>query len=373
MSEAFKFSDPGEGLEEAEVLEIHVGEGDQVNDGDTVLTVETDKAATDIPAPFTGKVERIHVKIGDTVRVDDLLISYSPEGSEDAGSGKQDKEEAQSDASDGDDSAKSADKDKTDKNEDRQQQASSAEPEDEKGATQPRADANAEEGEENAEQGDTRREAASDDDSQSEDSQHQADKRAPVPAAPSTRRIARERGVDLHAIDPSGPHGRVTTEDVEAAARHAGSTGGSAEPKDPQRGPQREATALPDFSRWGETERQPMRSIRRATAKRMAQSWREIPHVYHQDIVDVTELERFRHDYETSAEADGGKFTMTLLMLKAMVYALKQFPRFNASLDQLAQARNSKPWRNIVTVFTVAFGLILIKDATTLGGGDTHH
>ncbi|MEA3252430.1 MAG: dihydrolipoamide acetyltransferase family protein [Pseudomonadota bacterium] len=357
MSEAFKFSDPGEGLEEAEVLEIHVGEGDQVNDGDIVLTVETDKAATDIPAPFTGKVERIHVKTGDTVRVDDLLISYNPDGSEDAGSGKQDKEEAQPDASDGDDSAKSADADKG-KNQDRQQQASSAEPEDEKGAAQPRADASDEEDEENAEEGDTRREAPSDD-SQSEDSQHQADKRAPVPAAPSTRRIARERGVDLHAIDPSGPHGRVTTEDVEAAARHAESTGGTAEQTDQQRGPQREATALPDFSRWGETERQPMRSIRRATAKRMAQSWREIPHVYHQDVADVTELERFRHDYETSAEAAGGKFTMTLLMLKAMVYALKQFPRFNASLDTANEEIVLKRYCNIGVAVATDQGLLV--------------
>src|SRR5699024_10720805 len=112
----------------------------------------------------------------------------------------------------------------------------------------------------------------------------------PVPAAPSTRRLAREKGVDLHSVEASGPNGRVTAEDVEAAA------GRSRQPE--RRGPPAVTPGarpgpLPDFSQWGEVEREPLRSIRRATAQHMAESWAQIPHVFHQDVADVTELDRF--------------------------------------------------------------------------------
>lgn len=320
MSEAFRFSDPGEGLEEAEVLEIHVSEGDHVNDGDTVLTVETDKAATDIPAPFTGTVEKVHLSTGDRVRVDDLLITYQPDdGSEEESKGGEKEEEAAADESQDEQATQEQEED-----------TSSRESEDETQEADSEASKNddAESAQEESAQEDT----GSRQEGKTRSNGKHTDRRQPVPAAPSTRRIAREKGVDLHDVEPSGPQGRVTAEDVEAAAKgeqgEASRETASAEQESPQ-----QSSGLPDFSRWGETEREAMRSIRRATAKRMSQSWREIPHVYHQDVADITALERFRRDYEPSAETNGGKFTMTVLMLKAMVYALKQFPRFNASLD----------------------------------------
>src|SRR5699024_9846156 len=121
----------------------------------------------------------------------------------------------------------------------------------------------------------------------------------PVPAAPSTRRLAREKNVELGDIEPSGKQGRVTREDVERAAedserserqsKQTAQGGGEAHGLIPGGATVPE---LPDFSQWGEIERMPLRSIRRATAQNMAVSWGQIPHVFHQDIADVTELER---------------------------------------------------------------------------------
>ena len=89
MSQQFEFSDPGEGLQEAEVLEMHVSEGDQVEDGDTVLTVETDKANTEVPAPFSGKVTNIHVDEGDVIEVGDVLMEYEEGGGEEKDESKE--------------------------------------------------------------------------------------------------------------------------------------------------------------------------------------------------------------------------------------------------------------------------------------------
>lgn len=317
MSQEFKFTDPGEGLHEAEILEVHVSEGDQVEDGDTVLTVETDKASTDVPAPFSGTIEKMHVQEGDTVEVGDVLITYREAGAEE---GAEQEEEAEEDTAQEEEKEKEQEpqeeeekKEGQDAEEDQEEKAAGkeeAEPSEDKEESKPREGKNKKQ----------RRAAA----------EEKPSRDGPVPAAPSTRRLAREKGVDLRALEPSGPQGRVTAEDVEAAARSG---------KRPERKhtstltPSVAPGPLPDFSQWGEVERTPLRSIRRTTAQRMAQSWSQIPHVYHQDVADITELERFRREHESSAQAKGGKFTLTVLVMKALVFALKEFPRFNASLD----------------------------------------
>lgn len=295
MSKEFKFTDPGEGLHEAEVLELHVSAGDSVEDGDTVLTVETDKAAMDIPAPFSGTVEKIPIAEGDTVTVGDVLMTYDEGGASDERQAEPDRR----------DSAKA---------------------------------------------------------SETKETRSESEHREPVPAAPSTRRLAREKGVDLHAIEPSGKYGRVTAEDVEAAAQTRKEA--DRKVKDRQRGAELipgggEAPALPEFSQWGEVERVPLRSIRRVTARNMARSWGQIPHVYHQDIADVTDLERFRHQHENAAETEGGKFTLTVLVMKALASALKQFPRFNASLDPANQEIVVKRYCHIGLAVATDRGLLV--------------
>jgi pyruvate dehydrogenase E2 component (dihydrolipoamide acetyltransferase) len=93
------------------------------------------------------------------------------------------------------------------------------------------------------------------------------------------------------------------------------------------------APPLPDFSQWGPVERVPMRSVRRATAKHMALAWSQIPHVSHQDVADITELEAFRQKHKKEIEKRGGSLSMTVFALKAAVAALRKYPSFNSTLD----------------------------------------
>ena len=122
----------------------------------------------------------------------------------------------------------------------------------------------------------------------------------------------------------SGPGGRISVDDVKAHARSviSGAAPGSAR-----------AVALPDFSKWGDVERQPMRAIRRKTAERMATAWSTVPHVTQGDKADITDLEALRQKYAKRVEAAGGKLTITAIALKVVASALKVFPQFNASID----------------------------------------
>ncbi len=177
----------------------------------------------------------------------------------------------------------------------------------------------------------------------------------PVPASPSTRRLARELGVDLHEVTPTGSGGVVTKDDVLAhaktkerpaqtepspAAEKTATTEPAAEPvtpPEPAPTPPVPPGRLPDFAKWGPVERLPFRSIRRATATQMATSWSQIPHVWCQDDVDITRLEAFRQKHKAEIATAGGRLTMTVFAIKAVATALKLYPSFNASLDLAAQ------------------------------------
>ena len=295
MPRSFKLHDPGEGIHEAEILDISVKEGARVEEGQEVITIETDKASVELPSPFSGTVEQILVATGDQVRVGDVLMTFSDS--------EEDGQEAE-------------------------------EPE---------------------------RPAAEDD-------------RPPIPAAPATRQLARDLGVDLRRVTATGPHGQVLDEDVrgQAAAARARRGEGAGEPVRgdevrrlrPARGDGAPAPKLPDFARWGPVDRVALRSVRRATAEHMAQAWAEIPHVVHEDIADITELERFRRKHQQQVREQGGKLTLTVLLLKAMVGVLKQFPRFNASLDVESGEIVKKHYFNIGVAVATDNGLLVpvIKD-----------
>jgi pyruvate dehydrogenase E2 component (dihydrolipoamide acetyltransferase) len=277
MAKAFKLPDLGEGIHEGEVLAVRVSAGQAVKEGDVILEVETDKAAVEIPSPYTGTVLEILVKPGDTVRVGQVLMTFSEAG---------EKPEALP--------APAARP---------PQAAAGPEPVGAPPAAGPR--------------------------------------QGPVPASPATRRLARELGVDLTQVPPSGAAGLVTADDVRAFAA-AGPT--SKTPAAAPAAPAAEQPArppvppseLPDFSKWGAVERVPFRSIRRATARQMSLAWEQIPHVNSQDYVDVTRLEAFRRKHKRDVEALGGRLTVTVFALKAVATALKAHPRINASLDTAA-------------------------------------
>ena len=181
--------------------------------------------------------------------------------------------------------------------------------------------------------------------------------KGPLPASPATRRLARELGVDLRRVTPTGPGGLVTADDV----RGHGEKGGAVEEPPTQEAPTGQAAIgqtkdqppaaeaegrtpaagvpyimappLPDFEKWGPVERIPLRSIRKATARQMALAWSQIPHVQSQDMVDVTRLEEFRSKHKEEVREKGGKLSLTVFALKAAATALKTYPNFNATLD----------------------------------------
>jgi pyruvate dehydrogenase E2 component (dihydrolipoamide acetyltransferase) len=323
MPREFKLPDLGEGIHEGEVLKVSVKGGDQVKEGDVILEVETDKAAVEIPSPFTGKVEAVKVKAGDTVKVGTVLMTFGdgaakPAEEKPAVGVKKPEAKEEGIETRGTEAEKKLEKGKK--------------PEEPKPPEKP-----------------AKPEAGA----------------GPVPASPSTRRLARELSVDLRQVPASGPAGRVTPEDVRAFAEGAK---GKAPLEKPQPAPEKPAEArpleikappLPDFTKWGTVERVPLRSIRRATAKQMALAWSQIPHVHNQDMVDMTKLEDFRRRQREEVEARGGKLTVTVFALKAVASALKQFPRFNASLDTEAGEIVLKHYYHIGVAVKTNEGLIV--------------
>lgn len=273
MTTSFKLPDLGEGVHEAEILAIPVVFGQEVAEGQVILEIETDKAAVEIPSPYTGTVGEILVKVGDMATVGDVLMTFETGGGQ-----------------------------------------RTAPPE----IARP---------------------------TEAKPQQPQEAGQRPVPASPSTRRLARELGVLLRDVTPSGSGGIVTKEDVEAHARQreqpAPAVPAIAAPSAPAVAASRNTlppeTTLPDFSKWGLIERRPFRSIRRATASQMTASWTRIPHVHCQDDVDITKLEAFRQRHKAEIAAVGGRLTMTVFAMKAVATALKTYPSFNASLDLAAQ------------------------------------
>jgi len=298
----FKLPDPGEGIHEAEVLKVLVSEGDRVEEEQPIVEIETDKAAIEIPSPVTGTIKEVRVKEGDVIQVGDVIMVFLQEGERQKGEAAEEPKKARKEAVE-----------------------AQRVPQEESRALKREQEARAEEKEEPEEK-----------EQKKEEPERPREAKGPVPAAPATRRLARELGVDLKDVKPSGPGGRVTAEDIRAhAEKPKEKPQEKPKPEEkPARAPRlKEAPQLPDFTRWGPVERTPFRSIRRATAKRMALSWEQIPHVVHQDLADITELESFRREYRSEIEKSGGALTLTIFAVKAAVAALKKFPNFNSSLD----------------------------------------
>jgi len=173
---------------------------------------------------------------------------------------------------------------------------------------------------------------------------------AQVPAAPSTRRYARELGVDITGVEGSGPGGRVSMDDVKGHARSIITSGG---------GGRVASQPLPDFSQWGEVDVQPMRNIRRITAERMASTWATVPHVTQCDKADITDLEKLRQKYAKKVEAAGGKLTITAIALKVIAAALKTFPQFNSSIDVRNDAIVMKKYVHVGVAVDTDRGLLV--------------
>ena len=274
------------GSSDVPIIEIAVAAGDEINEEDPLITLESDKASMDVPSPFKGKLLELTVKEGDTVSEGDL-IGYM----EVVGAAK----------------PKTADK----SSESKAQAPKSDAPKADKPASTPSGRPSPE----------------------AQMASHKPRDGKLVHAGPAVRMMARELGVDLGLVKPSGPKDRVLKEDVNAYVKQV--MAGQAQA--PAGAPAAAGSGIPpipdqDFSQFGEVEEKPMGRLMKMGATNLHRSWVNLPHVTQFDEADITELEAFRKSMKAEAEAQGAKLTPLPFMIKACAYALRQYPQFNVSL-----------------------------------------
>ena len=289
MAEEIRLPDLGEGIDQGDVVRILVSEGDSIEVDQPVIELETDKALVEVPSSVAGTVAAVNVSSGESISPGAVLVTVD---AEQAGDTPEAVRESHA-------------KDKTEQQPPTDAPASPADAGRPAERRAPPDPVNADMDEETP--------AAVESSS------------VTVPAAPSVRRFARELGVDLRQVPGSGAGGRITRDDVKSYVQ-------SSLNETAQAGPV-VAPDLPDFTRWGRVERQPLPGVRRTIAQNVGTAWAQVPHVTQFDRADVTDLEAFRQRHKAGTEARGGKLTPTSFVLKAVVSALKAFPQFNASLD----------------------------------------
>jgi pyruvate dehydrogenase E2 component (dihydrolipoamide acetyltransferase) len=310
MSRQFTLPDLGEGLTEAEIVAVLVREGDVIREDAPLLEVETDKAQVEIPSPIGGRVEKIHVTPGQTVKVGAVLVTFADNGAPvPAGAPAR---------------------------------PAASTPRPQPTAAAPAAPLPVRE---------------------------TAPAGGPVAATPATRRLARELGVDLGAVRGSGPGGRILDADVRAttgarppaearpqpAARDAAPAGRAK----PLAAIGLEPPPLPRFEQWGPVERAPLSHLRRTIAERMTLSATLIPHVTHFDRADITDLDAIITRNLEPARARGVTLTLTAFLLKAAALALRAHPQFNASLDPAAGELILKRYYHLGVAVATPRGLIV--------------
>ena len=297
------------------VIEILVTPGDRVETDTSLMTLESDKASMDVPAPFAGVVQSIEVKVGDKVSQGDLILSLTVSGADTAA--KRQLPDTLSAVAIGPRAPKPAD-------------APPAPPV----KAPPPAPA----------------------------SQGKSGETGKVHASPSIRRFARELGVDLtRVVQGSGPKGRILKEDVQTFVKQVMSGTFKAEG----------ATGLPagamgippmppvDFAKFGEIEIQPLARIKKLSGANLHRAWLNVPHVTHHDEADITDVEAFRKSLTKEAEQRGVRVTMLSFLLKACAAALKTYPNFNASLDATGENLVLKKYCHIGVAVDTPDGLVV--------------
>jgi pyruvate dehydrogenase E2 component (dihydrolipoamide acetyltransferase) len=305
----------GEGADSGVVVSIQIKEGDSIQEGQTILELENEKAVAPIPSPVSGKVTKVPVKLGDKVSVGQVILSLAEAAAE---------------------AAKPAEpaKDKPTK------AAIATEQPAEETAAEPKpvpAEAVAEE-----------REA-----------EPAKSKSAPA-ASPSIRKIAQELGIDLTKVRGSERGGRIVMADVRAyiqrlQSRLVGTPAGA-----PAKGA---APVAPgeqiDFSKWGKVTKQPMSTLRKTISRRLVESWTTIPHVTQFDEADVTAMLELRKKHAPAYESKGARLTLTGFALKVVIAALKNSPIFNSSIDETTNEIVFKEYYHIGVAVDTDAGLIV--------------
>lgn len=292
----FKLADLGEGMHEAEIVQWLINVGDTTKLDQTIAKVETDKAVVELPAPVAGRVSEIRVQDGQTAKVGEVLVIFETSTKGDGDAAPKNSENATVAAS-----TSSSPIHMPSPAESSSRSTSPV-------VTRPR-----------------------------------------VQAAPAVRKLAFELGIDLAQVTPSSSSGRVSLEDVRAYAERAetaisGKQNGTSPAssvgtltKKEQAAPipdEKIEQSLEQVSPTGEYERQPLTGLRKRIAEHMERSWRTIPHATAFDEVDGGALIALRHALKPIAEQRGVRLTYMPLLIKLLIPLLKEFPIFNASLDE---------------------------------------
>lgn len=326
----FRLPELGENISQGDLVRLMISAGSKVTEGQPVMEIETDKAVVEVPSSISGVVKEVKVKEGEKIKVGQVIFSL--EGGTSAHAVPARPRTAPVEHVSGQHGARLA-----------FQAAIRAEGKTEEQALppdQPRAAAPA-----FAMPAQLGKVAGT-------------EHRAPVPAAPSTRRLAREIGIDIYNVKGSGPGGRISEEDVKAYAKSLMMAAASALQAPARAGHFAEPT-LPDFAKWGKVERVSIRGVRRKTAEHLAESWNTIPHVTQLDRADITELEQLRARFGPRAQEAGGKMTVTAIALKVCAAALKVFPQFNASIDMAKEEIVYKQYIHIGVASDTDRGLLV--------------
>jgi len=303
------------GDSDVEVIEILVAVGDDISEEDGLVTLESDKAAMDVPSPAAGKVRAIKMKVGDKVNEGSLILELETAGDAPAVSGP----------------------------------ANAPEKEESSPAQAPVSES---------------KPAASVPAPAAEPSSAVASAGGEVYAGPAVRKMARELGVDLSQVPGSGSRGRIVKEDVDAYVK--GIMQGGAKPGSAASG----GAGIPgiediDFSQFGEIEEVEMTKLHRVTSQNMSRNWLNVPHVTQFDETDITELEEFRQAQKAMAEKKGIKLTPLPFIVKACARALEEYPQFNVSLHSSGTKLIQKKYVNIGVAVATPAGLMVpvVKNA----------
>jgi pyruvate dehydrogenase E2 component (dihydrolipoamide acetyltransferase) len=376
MAEEVRLPEISENVDSGEVIQVLVAQGDRIEVDQSIVELETDKAAFEVPSTVAGTVSEVSVKAGDVVNVGQVLIRVETEGgkkpeggAKEAEPGRQttgqQKEAAQQKDAAGEEVEKprsEGGKTGGEGKEAKGKQGAGAKKEEPTGEGPPE-----QEEEEFRPRGTVPEGRGEAEPRSPQEAEERTEAGEPPPASPSIRRLARELGVNIRRIQGSGPAGRILEEDVKSYTRRAmeqrGRVGDGAAVEAGG------ALELPDFSQWGEIEREPMSRVRRITARNLGVAWGAIPHVTQFDQADAEGVERFRRRYAEKVATAGGKLTVTAILIKVAAEALKVFPRVNASLDMGAEEIIYKRYVHIGVAVDTDRGLLVpvVRDADRKG------
>jgi pyruvate dehydrogenase E2 component (dihydrolipoamide acetyltransferase) len=334
----FKIPELGENVTGGDVTRVMVGVGDVIAVEQPVLELETDKATVEVPSSVAGRVTEVRVKTGDRIMVGAVVL-VTDDAAETAAPAKPPAGPATPEPA-------------------APAPAAPAAPTPAPAAAAAREPAPARDPARPAPQKIVAmppRPVEPVPSAPAQTAPRAAASAPAVPAAPGVRRLAREIGVEIDEVAGSGPDGRISEDDVKAHARNR-LDGGGVKPRGTSKPA---AIPLPDFTRWGAVDRQPLSNIRRTTAERLSHAWQTIPHVTQFDKADITAIEELRRKYREQVQQAGGNLTITALLVKVLAIAVRQFPQFNASLDPDAEQIVYKQYVHVGVAVDTDRGLLV--------------